>query len=118
METILLVEDDSDIRESLAELLLLRGYQVTAVADGREALNYLETGDLPCLIILDLMLPVMSGWEFRHRQLSDARWSSIPTILLSGVNNLFQESQRLQAVAFIPKPIDIQSLYKTIDRYC
>ncbi len=118
METILLIEDDADIRELLAELLQFRGYQVAAVANGREALDRLEADVLPCLIILDLMLPVISGWEFRRRQLSDPRWSTIPTVLLSSANNLSEQLQRLQAVAFIPKPIDFQLLYETIDRYC
>jgi CheY-like chemotaxis protein len=118
METILLVENDADIRESLVELLELRGYQVTATDDGHKALERLETGPLPCLIILDLMLPAMSGWEFRRRQLADNRWSDIPVVLLSGVNNLPQESRRLKAVAFLLKPINFDSLYETIGRYC
>jgi two-component system chemotaxis response regulator CheY len=118
VETILLVEDDVDIRESMADILESRGYQVTAAGDGLEALERLERGPLPCLIMLDLMLPAMSGWEFRRRQLADNRWSGIPVVLLSGVNNLPQESRRLKAVAFLPKPINFDSLYDVIERYC
>lgn len=118
MNFILIVEDDADIRESLADLLEVRGYNVVAVADGREALNRLEAGLLPCLIILDLMLPVMSGREFRRRQLKDGRWSDIPTVVLSGANNGAEESRRLQAIAFLPKPIDFDSLYDMIGRFC
>jgi CheY-like chemotaxis protein len=118
METILLIEDDDDIRESLAEILKLRGYHVVEVANGQDALDHLAAGLAPCLIILDLMLPVMSGWEFRNRQLADTRWSQIPTVLLSSINDLEQHSQRLRAVAFLAKPIDFESLYNTVDRYC
>jgi CheY-like chemotaxis protein len=118
MDTILIVEDEADIREPLADLLEGRGYGVVAVADGREALDRLEEGLLPCLIILDLMLPVMSGWEFRRQQLKDSRWSSIPTVVLSGIDNGRREAQRLQAIAFLSKPINFESLYKTVDRYC
>src|ERR1700739_2929603 len=99
METILLIEDDDDIRESLADILKLRNYQVVAVANGRDALDWLALGENPCLIILDLMLPVISGWEFRNQQLADPKWAQIPTVLLSGINDLAQHSQRLQAVA-------------------
>src|SRR5690349_12879639 len=114
METILIVEDEADLRESLAELLRLRGYDVVTVINGREALERLEAGLTPCLIILDLMLPVMNGWEFRRQQLTDQRWSEIPTVLLSGINGLSQESQRLRTVGFLAKPIDFALLYSTV----
>ena len=118
METILIIEDEADIRESLADVLGLRGYDVATVVNGREALERLEAGLTPCLIILDLMLPVMSGWEFRRQQLANDKWAEIPTVLLSGITNLPGESQRLRAVSFLPKPIDFASLYNTVDGYC
>lgn len=118
MDTVLIVEDDDDLRDSLAELLALRGYKVVGVANGREALDILANGLSPCLIILDLMLPIVSGWEFRNQQLADPRLSEIPIMVLSGVNNLEIESQRLQAIAFVPKPINFDLLFKTVDQYC
>jgi CheY-like chemotaxis protein len=118
MDPILIIEDDEDVRDSLNELLTLRGYRVFGAANGREALDRLESGLSPCLIILDLMLPIMNGWDFRQRQLADSRWRHIPTIVLSGVNDLALESQRLQAVGFLSKPINFNSLFETVDRYC
>lgn len=118
MDMILLIEDDNDLRESLTELLSIRGYDTIAVTNGREALEWLQANSAPCLILLDLMLPVMSGWEFRRQQLADTKLSGIPTVILSGLHDAASESQRLQASAFLPKPIDFLSLYDVIDRYC
>jgi CheY-like chemotaxis protein len=118
MDPILIIEDDEDVRDSLDELLTMRGYQVFGAANGREALERLESGLSPCIIILDLMLPVMSGWDFRQRQLADDRWRDIPTIVLSGVSDVALESKRLQAVGFLSKPINFNSLFETVDRFC
>jgi CheY-like chemotaxis protein len=118
MDEILIIEDDDDLRDSLNELLTIHNYQVIGVSNGREALDRLESGLSPCIIILDLMLPVMNGWDFRQQQLADNRWSEIPTIVLSGVNDLALESSRLQAVGFFSKPIDFPSLFQTVDRFC
>jgi CheY-like chemotaxis protein len=92
MDAVLIVEDDADIRESLVILLGSRGYTVVRVEDGAEAIHQLESGLDPCLIILDLMLPVMSGWEFRERQLKVTRWAKIPVVILSGADNLKNEA--------------------------
>ena len=118
METILIVEDDEDLRDSLAELFEERGYAVVAAQNGQDALNRLVAGLVPCLILLDLMLPIVSGWEFRNQQLADPRFAQIPIIILSGIHNLRSEAQRLQAVAFVPKPLDFDRLFKAIDQYC
>lgn len=118
MHTILVVEDDDDLRESLTELLEARGFPVVAVQNGKDALERLAGGLSPCLIVLDLMLPVVSGWEFRNHQLADTRLAKIPTIIMSGAYNLESETQRLQAIAFVPKPINIDLLFKTVEQYC
>jgi CheY-like chemotaxis protein len=118
MGTILLVEDDDDLRESLVELLSHRGYKAVAVVDGRAALDWLNANPPPCLILLDLMLPVMSGWEFRRQQLADLTLARIPTVVLSGITDVAHESRRLQTIAFLSKPIDFQLLYDIVNRYC
>jgi CheY-like chemotaxis protein len=118
MDPILIIEDDEDVRDSLDELLTMRGYKVFGAANGREALDRMETGLAPCIIILDLMLPVMNGWDFRQHQLADLRWRHIPTIVLSGINDVSLESERLQAVKFFSKPIDFNSLFEAVDRFC
>src|SRR5215510_8699670 len=66
-QRVLVVDDDQDIRDALCELLRDEGYEAIAVANGEEALTYLKGGNLPCVILLDLMMPVMDGWEFRRQ---------------------------------------------------
>lgn len=118
MDEILLVEDDDDIRESLTELLRSRGYEVTAVTNGRDALERLMSGPPPCMIILDLMLPVMDGWEFRAQQMANSNWAAIPVVVLSGVPDAQQHALNLKAADFLGKPIDLDRLYKTVEQYC
>ncbi len=118
MDEILLVEDDDDIRESLSELLRSRGYAVTAVTNGRDALARLQSGPAPCIIILDLMLPIMDGWEFRAQQMTNPAWAAIPVVVLSGVPDAQQHALKLEAADFLGKPIDLERLYKTVEQHC
>ncbi len=118
MEEILLVEDDDDIRESLIDLLQDRGYAVTAVTNGRDALARLTSGPAPCLIILDLMLPIMDGWEFRAQQTANPTWAEIPVVVLSGVPDAQQHALKLKAADFLGKPIDLDRLYRTVEQHC
>jgi CheY-like chemotaxis protein len=118
MEEILLVEDDDDIRETLADLLRSRGYAVTAVTNGRDAIEWLKRSAAPCLIILDLMLPIMDGWEFRAQQMTDPSLAAIPVIVLSGISDAKQHAVNLRAVDYLPKPIDLDRLYKTVEQHC
>src|SRR6266581_4459159 len=84
---VLIVEDDSDLREMMAQLLTLEGFQAATVANGREALEYLNSVDRqPDVILLDLMMPVMDGWEFRRRQQADPAVSDVPVIVLSALD--------------------------------
>ncbi|MBC7545053.1 MAG: response regulator, partial [Candidatus Sericytochromatia bacterium] len=84
---ILIVEDDIDIRETLAEILADEGYSVASAANGLDAISYLQTEAMPCVILLDLMMPVMSGWEFRAKQQQDPTLAGIPVVVLSGDGN-------------------------------
>lgn len=118
MDEILLVEDDDDLRESLADLLRARGYEITAVTNGRDALQRLMSGPSPCLIILDLMLPIMHGWEFRAQQMANPVWAAIPVVVLSGVPDTQQHALNLNAADFLGKPIDLERLYKTVEQHC
>ena len=118
MSVVLIVEDDDDLRESLAEVLTLRGFDAVAAANGREALDMLKAGLSPCLILLDLMLPVMSGWEFRELQRANPIISQIPTVVISGINNPEKEAATLGAAGFVPKPINLDLLYETLAQHC
>ena len=113
---VLIVEDDADLREMMAQLLALEGFVATAVANGREALHYLETGDKPDVILLDLMMPVMDGWEFRRQQQSDPALAAVPVIILSALDQ--RRAADVNAVAFLKKPLDFDRLLELVRRYC
>jgi CheY-like chemotaxis protein len=115
---ILIVEDNADLRDSLAELLQYEGYEVARAANGQEALRYLRECPPPCLILLDLMMPVMNGWEFRKQQLLDPTLSSIPVAIVTGVRNSLDQVAALDAVDYLQKPVDMSELLKTVAAHC
>lgn len=115
---LIIVEDDPDIRTDLAELLKDEGYQVITAANGAEALIQLRATRRPCLILLDLMMPVMSGWDFRVEQLRDPLLARIPVVLLSGVNDLPQHAATLKAVGYIRKPIALKTVLGFAEKHC
>ena len=117
MAPILVVEDDADIRSGVAEVLQQEGYDVVTAADGREALDWLG-GNSASLILLDLMMPIMDGWEFRSEQLRDPRLARIPVVLLSGAGDVRQHAACLGADGFLVKPLNINDLFDAAERYC
>ena len=114
--TILLVEDDFDVREALVETLRDRGYEVEAAGDGEQALNLLRNGVRPGLILLDLMMPRMSGSEFRMVQQVDPALSDLPVVLLSADGRMEEKARALQVEGAIRKPIDLDELFALIER--
>jgi CheY-like chemotaxis protein len=115
---ILVVDDDAPIREALAEVLEDEGYQVRSAANGREALELLRSGWAPpAVILLDLMMPVMSGWEFRAEQQSDQALASIPIVVLSADRDVRGKAASLQAQAYLAKPVDLADLLDTVSRF-
>lgn len=117
MACVYVVDDDLDIRSSLTEILEFKGYRVIEAANGQEALDRLHTGARPCLILLDLMMPVLNGWEFRSRQLQDERLAAIPVVILSGAGRA-AEASCLGAAGFLPKPLELSELLATVERHC
>ena len=113
---ILIVEDDADLREMMAQLLTLEGFRANTVANGREALEYLRQGDKPDVILLDLMMPVMDGWEFRRQQQASADLSKVPVIVLSALDQA--RAADVNAVAFLKKPLDFDRLLELVRQYC
>jgi CheY-like chemotaxis protein len=113
---VLIVEDDEDLREMMAQLLTLEGYQTATVANGREALEYLQDGERPQLILLDLMMPVMDGWEFRRQQQADPELAPVPVIVLSALDQ--GRASNLEADAFLKKPLDFDHLLTLVRNYC
>ena len=115
--TILLVEDDLDVREALAEALRDEGYSVEVAADGEQALGYLRGGGRPGLILLDLMMPHMSGSEFRMVQKVDPVLCGVPVVLLSADGHMEEKARALETQGAIRKPIDFEELLATIQRF-
>ena len=120
---ILIVEDDPDTREMLSVLLAMEGFHAVAAEDGLEALHLLRTvrhraPEVPCLVLLDLMMPRLSGNEFRRAQLGDPTVASVPVAVMSGASDLEARAQALGAVASLSKPIDCDFLMNVVRRYC
>jgi CheY-like chemotaxis protein len=115
---VMLVEDDTDIRQDLAEILREEGYPVVTAENGRDALDKLRGSSPPCLIILDLMMPVMDGWAFRAEQLRDPALAGVPVLVVSGVANVQRQASTMNAVAYVEKPIQLDSLLGTVKAHC
>lgn len=115
-KSILVVEDDTDIRESLAYLLADEGYDVACAVDGREALSYLHDGHTPSVILLDMMMPEMDGLSFREAQQQEPALASIPVVALSASSALVQRAKSMGAAAALEKPFGPEQLFKVIER--
>jgi CheY-like chemotaxis protein len=117
---IFVVEDEEMIRESIIEFLGDNGYDAVGAADGREALDKLEaTHDVtPCLILLDLMMPVMDGRSFREQQLQNPGLATIPTIVFSAYRDVAKTAGELNAAGHLAKPLKLPDLLRTVRQYC
>jgi two-component system, chemotaxis family, chemotaxis protein CheY len=114
--TVLVVEDDHDIRVSVRNLLEDEGYRVLSVTNGKLALDLLERAEpRPSLIILDLMLPVMDGWEFAEQLRERPRLARIPILIMSAYD---EPPPPEGVVGFVKKPIDAGLLLNVVDRFC
>ena len=114
---ILVVEDDREQRETLCAMLDLEGFGHTEAANGREALDYLAKSGAPCVVLLDLEMPVMNGWDFRTEQLADERLSRIPVVVVTANDDGL--SDRFPGVAgFLRKPLNFEALAAVLDRIC
>jgi CheY-like chemotaxis protein len=115
---LLLVEDDLAMQEVLRALLESEGYEVTSAVDGEEALHLLRGGASPSLILLDLMLPRMDGFQFRAHQRANPAWANIPVVVYSGMDRLGERVRALEPSAWFEKPVDPDSLLGAIEKYC
>jgi CheY-like chemotaxis protein len=115
---ILVVDDDRDIRDSLVELLTDHGFPAIGAGNGVEALEILRTrASPPSLILLDLMMPVMNGREFRERQLESPALSAIPVIVISAYSDVEQQARAL-ALDHLRKPLAMRPLIDAVRRHC
>lgn len=117
--TLCVIDDDADIREMLGEVLTFEGYRVILATDGESALKSLHASAQPCcLILLDLMMPRMNGWEFRRRQIQDPALASIPVLLLTGAVDSAKAAEELAVARVIVKPVDLETLLAHIAALC
>ena len=118
-KTVMLVEDDDDERDALAALLEEADYQVLQAPNGAEALRMLEARpDHPCdIILLDLMMPVMNGWDFRRLQKRRAALANIPVVLMSAGAQIAFAVEDLDAAGYVAKPVEIDDLLDKVERH-
>ena len=118
MHVVLVVEDDPDIRATLCEALEDNGYRAVGAANGAEALDYLRSGaESPCLILLDLMMPVMDGQTFRTEQRADPKLANIPVVVISAYRDVERQANDL-AAEFLSKPVRLETLLETARKHC
>ena len=113
---VLVVEDDPDSREVFAELLRGEGHRVVAVASGAAALAYLRDQERPSVILLDMLMPEMDGWQFRKAQQANPKFADIPVVVVSALRTVANSAMRFGAAAFLPKPIAPEDLIGAISR--
>jgi CheY-like chemotaxis protein len=116
---VLLVEDDRDALDALAVILEDAGYEVLRAGDGAEALGQLgDRQGRVNLILLDLMMPVMNGWDFRRKQKAIPAVAGIPVVLMSAGARLTAATGELDAVGYVSKPVEVDDLLDTVKRHC
>ncbi len=111
---ILLVEDDLDIRELVTEILIEEGFSVIAVADGAQAIALTKT-ITPCLILTDLMMPGMSGWDFINFLDKNKIWEQVPTVAMTADGT---DAKFKRHVAFLKKPVHIEDVLRVCHKHC
>ncbi len=114
-KTILIVEDDEGIREALKLTLEFDGYHVESAENGKIGIERLSTIETPCLILLDLMMPVMDGWAFVEVMKKDMRLAAIPIVVVTAFAN---KAESVNANHIIKKPVDTDLLLRLVRDYC
>ena len=119
-DLVMIVEDDPDTQEALSDILSQFGYRSVVTSNGQEALDRLRaTGEpRPCIILLDVMMPVMDGWQFRAEQQKDPAIASIPVIFVSADLRAREEVANTGGAGFIPKPVQVRDLMQAVRAVC
>jgi CheY-like chemotaxis protein len=115
-EYILVVEDDRDLRDSLCDALRFEGYQAVGVEHGAAALRHLSAAPKPCVILLDLMMPVMDGWTFRQCILNDRALAEIPVVVMTAVSPARAITVAADVVLY--KPLEMDSVVDVVQQHC
>jgi CheY-like chemotaxis protein len=112
---VLIVDDDPDIRDAVGECLRYEGYDVHSAADGRDALDRLEYGLRPAVILLDLMMPVLNGFDVLEALKSRPEWKSIPVVIVSA-NRGYEAEDLSGAVSILRKPVNVDRLLAAVEQ--
>jgi DNA-binding response OmpR family regulator len=116
---VLVVEDDEETAVGLREALDLMGYESDVATNGKVALDYLRrTPSKYCVVLLDIMMPVMDGWNFLKERKAEGTMSGIPVIVVTAVLDDRSRAVAAGAVAFLQKPLDLSKLHETLRQYC
>jgi CheY-like chemotaxis protein len=114
---VLIVEDDRDTREMLERFLQLEGFDVRTAPNGHAALESLQTAGSPCVILLDLMMPVMNGWQFREAQAQHPQLARIPVVVVTAAGSR-SDIPAIHADGWLSKPVDFDQLLEKIGEFC
>jgi CheY-like chemotaxis protein len=115
---VLVVEDDAEVRGTMLKLLESEGYRAVGAANGQEAFALIRSGIRPCLILLDLGMPVMDGREFRATQLKDEKLAIIPVVVFSARPDAEEIATSISAVAALKKPVRFEHLRRLLEQHC
>jgi CheY-like chemotaxis protein len=115
-DEIMVVEDEDEARDVLLQILEFEGFLVRGFANGAEALDYLQAGASPCLIVLDVVMPVMDGRKFRAAILENPAWAKIPTIVVTALEP--SVARDLSAIKVLRKPVDVDALLSVVRQNC
>jgi CheY-like chemotaxis protein len=115
---VLVVDDDVDLLEAVALILERKGYRVATATSGEEALERLQQGPPPSLILFDLVMPGMNGWCFRQKLLERPEYRSIPTVVLSGDHAVLRDAPPPECTRELQKPVDLATLLEVVRQGC
>jgi CheY-like chemotaxis protein len=114
---VLVVDDDADVRAMLCTVLDAEGFRVETAADGDEALVRMRRVPVPCVVLLDLNMPLLDAYGFRAAQRREPELLAIPVILYSGAGDVEEAAHALGIEAWLRKPFDLDRLLDAIERY-
>jgi CheY-like chemotaxis protein len=115
-QSVLVVDDDRDVCNTIKEVLEIQGYGVVIAFDGAEALTRLRNGLRPLVVLLDLMMPGMNGFEFREQQRRDPELAPLPIVVLSGDGRVPQKAASL-GLEGLQKPVSLRALLNVVERF-
>ncbi|MGE3609437.1 MAG: response regulator [Bacteriovoracaceae bacterium] len=115
-KSIMIIEDDQEIRDMLKLAIEMEGHSVITASNGKEGLEILESIELPCLILLDFMMPIMNGWEFAEAANKDIVLATIPIVMVTAYSEKAGQIKGTKGI--LKKPVDIDALLKIVVQYC